>query len=47
MNTIIDCFEIKKKILNAQSLDEIDGITRHLDKTTLRVLIKLIVLSIK
>lgn len=47
MSTIIDCFEIKKKILNAKSLDEIDDITRELDKTTLRVLIKLIVWSIK
>lgn len=47
MSTIIDCFETKKKILNAKSLDEIDDITRQLDKTTLRVLIKLIVWSIK
>lgn len=37
-------FEITKRILNAQSLDEIDEITRQLDWQTLRVLIKLIVL---
>lgn len=39
----MDYFEFKKKILNAQSLDEIDEITRQLDWQTLRVLIKLIV----
>lgn len=39
----MDYFEIKKKILNAQSLDEIDEITRQLDWQTLRVVIKLIV----
>jgi hypothetical protein len=39
----MDYFEIKKRILNAQSLDEIDEITRQLDWQTLRVLIKLII----
>ena len=37
-------FEIEKKILNAQSFDEIDTITKYLSRQTLRTLIKLIVL---
>lgn len=40
---MVDYFEVKKRILNAESLDEIDEITRELDWQTFRVLIKLIV----
>ena len=41
---MVDYFEIKKKILNAKSFDEIDAITKYLSRQTLRTLIKLIVL---
>lgn len=40
---MVDYFEIKKKILNIESQDDIDDITRLLDWQTLRVLIKFIV----
>lgn len=39
----MNLFEIEKKILKAQSPDEIDAITKSLDNQTLRSLIKLII----
>lgn len=39
----MNLFEIEKKILKAQSPDEIDAITKDLDNQTLRDVIKLLI----
>ena len=40
---IMNIFEIEKKILKAQSIHEIDSITKDLDNQTLRNIIKLLI----
>lgn len=39
----MNLFEIEKKILKAQSPEEIDAITENLDKQTLRDVVKLLI----
>lgn len=39
----MNLFEVEKKILKAQSPEEIDAITENLDKQTLRDVIKLLI----
>lgn len=39
----MNLFEIEKKILKAQSPEEIDAVTENLDKQTLRNVVKLLI----